>query len=762
MRVPSDKLMQLLTELQLCTAQDVAACESRVRSLSHDLPEFDFVWIDALVQQRTLTPWQADILQSPDPHSLRIDEYLKYDQPGANTYLAVSTKSGRHVVLQRQATQESRGEQHRARLQSELDHVSNVRASAPAALELPRCVVRSSGDRDDNAEILVASSFVPGWAADELLIRGGRLPWPAVSEIARQLLSGASWLENQQLVHGEISLHNVRLRPDGRSVLVSPLMNVTARQGISLTANLRLKDVATVAPERLGTGAQADSRSELYSVGCVLWQLLTARPPFLSADPVNKVSMSQEQDVADVRTLVPDCPDWMARLLQSFTRRSPELRPESLQEASEKWKQHAATGRQQTRRLLKRMRKPPLLFGPHRRAAPRGRLVPFVTATLMIAAFAAYGFHRGLLPGPLTLRGPAKADAVGAQLEFSSDVIDADPQSDASVVDANGWLKMPRPDAAGVVVLQSGQTYAAADLEFSGVMHIETTGSAGAVVKTTTQQPWRLMATQIVLSNVQVQMEETSETPNAAGATAVECECDVLSMKGCIIDSGNGTSRDRGLWWKPRTGVTSVVSVSDCVLMGSGYGLWMSRPPARCTLKHLLVTNRRGAVRCDVNSSDSIRLVASHLTQVGGVSFLDAVLPDSTLPELRIQVECGESVFAVRTGLVQIAAAGNWPLSRAQVEFLLPERGNPSIVLPDVQTAIAFDSTLNAVVGLAETQMRTEALLIANPVFREEADGRMEDNSFAAFELLDYEGPKLSQEMPGVEVDRLPIPVQRP
>ena len=764
MRLPSDNLIKLLSELQLATAQDIAACEPSVRRLCQDLPEFDSVWIDALVQQHTLTPWQAGVLQSSVPNSLRVSDYLKREQLGPHTFHAVSVASGRHVVLQKSSTA------HDAWLSSEVDKLEAARPTVPETLELARGIVRGrvaddrlshdSGEGTDHSESYIVSSFVPGWTVHELLIRGGRIPWPAVSEIGRQLLQALSWLERRQLVHGDLCLQNVRLTPDSQTVLVSSLVSPAARQGLSLTARLRLKDVETIAPERVGTGAAADSRSELYAVGCILWQLLTARPPFLSADPVNKVLKSQETDVPDVRGLVPDCPDWMARLIHSFTRRSPELRPSSLNEAADKWNQHCAAGTHATRRLLRRMpdRSMRRMPAARRSSSRRSRAASFLTAILMIAVFAGYGVHRGLLPTPLTVGGSAPVATPSRERTES-----ISPLISNSVVNAEGLLQMPEPDPAGVVLLQSGKTYAAQDLKFAGVMHIETTDEGMAVVETAFPHPWRLTAGQVLLSNVQVQTADRAAVvhdPTVSAVTVVACESDVLSVKRCIIESGIGTNQDRGLRWTPRTGTTSVISISDCVFSGSGYGLSMSTPPERCSLHNLLVTSRRAAIRCEVDSGtkSTVRMSVSRVTHVGGVSFLDAVLSDAKPQELLIQIQCGESVLAVSTGLVQIAGPTDWPLSRVRVECLLPEQGNPTIVPPDVPTAIGFDSSLNAVIALQPTQVRAEALLIAQPSFRGESKIASRSSRFAAFELLDYEGPKLSPRLPGVDVAELPQP----
>ena len=59
MLAPSDQLIDRLTQLELCSSADIVACEPLVRKLCDGLPDFESVWLDALVQRRILTPWQA-------------------------------------------------------------------------------------------------------------------------------------------------------------------------------------------------------------------------------------------------------------------------------------------------------------------------------------------------------------------------------------------------------------------------------------------------------------------------------------------------------------------------------------------------------------------------------------------------------------------------------------------------------------------------------------------------------------------------------
>lgn len=754
MRSPSDNLLQLLSELKLCHAKDVAACEATVRVLCRDLPDFDSVWIDALAQRRILTPWQADILQSPDPYQLRVGQYVLTKQLGNKTFQGRRIDSHDAVAVRRLSDGGSKSTADCVRgPYALLPRAENAQSSAPDTIVLPIAITES----ESSAAPSVVSDFVPGWNAQELLTRGGRLPWHVVAEIGQHLLTALAWLESNELYHGEIVLRNVRLRPDGRAVLVAPFVARQQQPFTSFTESVTLRDVETIAPELVATGNSPDSRSEIYAVGCVLWQLLTSRPVFPSADPVTRLVQAKAKDVEDVRNIVPECPDWMARAIHNFTRRSPELRSQSLSEACEQWTTRSGASCRATRKLCRQLPdcKQTSLSTTSEVPAPSymRSIGTVVAAIVMVCAFISFGMHRGLLPIPLIVsRGDTAADPAQPAVTTSDSLTDSLP--DTAQPDPDGSYVLPQPDAAGVVVLQSGRRYRAADLSFAGVMHVETSSKLPASVVIEPNSPWHVDASQVIMNNVQLLMNDTAGLAQKSQA-AVMTTCNVLSMTNCVIGIPTSNTAGSCVNWSPATGVTNVVSVKNCVFSGADYGIMLSTVPERCSLTNTLFLNHGAALRCDVTTTGgtSPHLTLSQVTQATGHSFLDIVAENPTIRSVEVQIQCGESVLAPSAALVRIALPAGANSMALKAEFLLPERGNPTVVPPSVDPVVYFDRSLNQMVRLEESQIVAESLLIAAPVFRTASEG---SSRFKRFELLDFEGPKLSPKMPGIDGASLP------
>ncbi|MEZ6040083.1 MAG: protein kinase [Planctomycetaceae bacterium] len=399
MRSPSEKLIRVLSDSGLCSARELADCEPFVAQLSRDLPDFDSVWLDALVQRRLLTPWQAQQIQTGLLNTVTVGHLICLDQSGRNSFVAAdrgvrvfyhlhrisnpvrpTTHPAPHPSAKPNAKcnwDASGGEVDRqtaapvARICDLVRSVAGKASQAPGSLILPQVTIDAE---DGSGSAWVVSEYATGWSLEELLIRGGRFPWPVVAEIGRELLSALEWLETQQMRHGEIVLRNVRITTGGRVVLTDAFLRRHLTPFVTLSDQLTLRDCDGISPEQIGSGRPADVRSELYALGCLLWQCLTSRPVVLNADPVTRLRKLGEHDVIDVRTWVPDCPEWMAHSIMAMTRRSPELRPAVVSDVLKLWRHRVKSGLSQCRVIARKM---PDCSGKHQPPVRRRRLEPW-------------------------------------------------------------------------------------------------------------------------------------------------------------------------------------------------------------------------------------------------------------------------------------------------------------------------------------------------------------------------------------------------
>jgi len=403
---PSRRLQQILLGLKLCSPRDLRRCASRVKVLSADLPAFDSVWLDALVQRRLLTSWQAQAIEADQPELLRIGPCIIEDRIGQShrsaTYLARLPDQQGQCVIKRvivpselrksindrlnQLTEKSLGltqsgvivphsvsevpdvpipelvsseklkESAATRASRQTGTVSTskkrgTKAGVGRARHKTKAVSRERSDKL-NTELAIVSRWIDGLSLSEILLRRGRLPAADVDAIARQLLDSLAALHEAGIVHGEILLSNIRLLPSGQAVLVDSGIRPAIHPGLKISAHVSPEQNDGIAPELIGTGAAATPRSDLYALGFALWQALAGRPAFPTGDPLARLAAHQTERLSDIREFAPDTPDQLARTIEWLTDPVPTRRPRNARELLvDGTRERTTTSRQNVRRL---------------------------------------------------------------------------------------------------------------------------------------------------------------------------------------------------------------------------------------------------------------------------------------------------------------------------------------------------------------------------------------------------------------------------
>jgi serine/threonine-protein kinase len=219
----------------------------------------------------------------------------------ADVYLAEDQELGRRVALKLLDDRHSADEQFVERFRRE--------AQNAAGLNHPNIV--SIFDRGQAEETYyIAMEFLDGRSLKELVLRNGPTPIPIAIDYARQILQALAFAHRHGIVHRDIKPHNIVVGRDGR-------LKVTdfgiARSGASqMTEAGSIVGTAQYLSPEQARGAQVDPRSDLYSLGIVMYEMLTGKVPFTGDAPV-EIAMKHLSSVPEppskVRKEVPHALD---------------------------------------------------------------------------------------------------------------------------------------------------------------------------------------------------------------------------------------------------------------------------------------------------------------------------------------------------------------------------------------------------------------------------------------------------------------------
>ncbi len=172
----------------------------------------------------------------------------------------------------------------------------------------------------------IAMAYIEGGSLRQLLRERGRLGQIEAARLIHQAALGLVAVARRGIVHRDIKPDNLLLGKDG-VLRIADFGVARCRNTATLTQGGALIGTAKyMAPEQCRDGRLADHRSDLYALGCTLFELLTGRPPFAGPGTCNYIEQHLFQPPPDLRALRPDIAAEMAQLIARLLAKDPEER----------------------------------------------------------------------------------------------------------------------------------------------------------------------------------------------------------------------------------------------------------------------------------------------------------------------------------------------------------------------------------------------------------------------------------------------------
>jgi serine/threonine-protein kinase len=176
-------------------------------------------------------------------------------------------------------------------------------ARAAAGLSHPNIVAVFDSGSDDGTHFIV-TELVEGETLAERLGRDGPMPPAEAIAVAVDICRALAAAHERGLIHRDIKPGNVMLLPDGRVKVVDFGIARAAGSDTLTGTGVVLGSTAYLSPEQ-AWGQPVDERADLYALGCVLYEMLTASVPFRAATPIATMYRHVNEDPPAPSTIVP-------------------------------------------------------------------------------------------------------------------------------------------------------------------------------------------------------------------------------------------------------------------------------------------------------------------------------------------------------------------------------------------------------------------------------------------------------------------------
>ncbi|MEE3368358.1 MAG: serine/threonine-protein kinase [Planctomycetota bacterium] len=328
MAIALEQFVKSVSDSGILSGREMEAVRSAMASQPLEVQDF----ARELVNKGKLTIFQARNIVAGGANRLVLGSYVILDKLGAGgmgtVYKAQHRRMKRVVALKVLPTAKMSKPGMVERFQREVE--------AAAKLDHPNVVTAHDADEHRGLHYLVME-FVDGFDLAYLVDRCGRLPTESVDWII-QVANGLNYAHNQGVVHRDIKPANLLLDTGGTVKILDMGLarfeeqadgNEEDQSGLTQMGEI-IGTLDFMSPEQAEDTRRADARSDIYSLGCTLYYLLTAQYLFPEETVLKKLLAHRTNPVPSLRAICPDVSESLDLFFQQMVAKSPDDRPQTM------------------------------------------------------------------------------------------------------------------------------------------------------------------------------------------------------------------------------------------------------------------------------------------------------------------------------------------------------------------------------------------------------------------------------------------------
>lgn len=231
-------------------------------------------------------------------------------------YEGVDVETGERAALKVLSAPLSQEEDFRTRFETEIETLRRLKH---------RNIVRLFGFGQQEGLLFYAMELVDGPSLQSELRRGRRFGWQQVVQIGLQICRGLRHAHDRGVIHRDLKPGNLLLASDGTVKLADfGIAQLFGRSRLTAVGSV-VGTLDYMAPEQ-AQGGLVDARADLYSLGGVLYALLSGRPPLRARTLAEMLEKLHNTRPESIRQLVPEVPEGLEELLEQLLEKEPQRR----------------------------------------------------------------------------------------------------------------------------------------------------------------------------------------------------------------------------------------------------------------------------------------------------------------------------------------------------------------------------------------------------------------------------------------------------